>query len=169
MTPAHSDPDMPTSEALKRISPSHQGPTAPDSPTKGTTASQSIVKDLKYLFVVCLEKALLDLTNKEPTNTPISQDESPPGPDMVQLKQLLAELIHDEYASAELPVATNTAQSCSASNKQEGVQVADEIALSSPICTTPDDLKSFEEWASIPQFKTVMETYERPTPLLISF
>ena len=166
MTPAHSDPDMPSSEhnmALRRISPSHQGLTPPNSPTKGTTVSPAIVKDLKHLFGVFLEKALLDLTNKEPPNTSVSQDESPPGPVMVQLKQLLVKLIHNEYASAELPAAIDTAQSCLESNKQEDIQVADGIALSSPICTAPDDFKSFAKWASTPQFKTVVETYGSPT------
>ncbi|KAJ5438124.1 uncharacterized protein N7458_009122 [Penicillium daleae] len=160
MTSAHSDPDMPSSEhnmALRRISPSHQGLTPPNSPTKGTIVSPAIVKDLKHLFGVFLEKALLDLTNKEPPNTSVSQDESPPGPVMVQLKQLLVKLMHNEYASAELPAATDTAQSCLESNKQEDIQVADGIALSSPICTAPDDFKSFAKWASTPQFKTDKE------------
>jgi hypothetical protein len=119
---------------------------------------------------VFLEKTLLDLTNKEPPNTPVSQDQSPSSPDMVQLKQMLVKLTLDECASAELSMATKPAQSCPASNNQEkGVQVADGIDLDSPICTTPDDYKSFEKWASTPQFKTVVETYEPTTPLRIPF
>jgi hypothetical protein len=155
--------------ALETSSACHQGLTPPGSPTKGTTTSQAIVKDLKHLFGVFLEKMLLDLTNKEPPNTPVSHDQFPPGPDMVRLKQLLVKLTRDECASAELFVATNSAQSCPASNKQgEGVQVADAIDLDSPICTTPDDFKSFEKWASTPQFKTVVETYEpQANPLLL--
>jgi hypothetical protein len=156
--------------ALETSSACYQGLTPPDSPTKGTTTSQAIVKDLKHLFGVFLEKTLLDLTNKEPPNTPVSQDQSPSSPDMVQLKQMLVKLTLDECASAELSMATKPAQSCPASNNQEkGVQVADGIDLDSPICTTPDDYKSFEKWASTPQFKTVVETYEPPTPLPIPF
>jgi UDP-N-acetylmuramoylalanine-D-glutamate ligase len=83
---------------------------------------------------------------------------------MVRLKQLLVKLTRDERASGELSVATKPAQSCQpclASNEQEeGVQVADEIDLNSPICTSPDDFKLFEKRASTPQFKTVVETYE---------
>jgi hypothetical protein len=145
-------------ELSKNLSSSHQALTAPpDSPT-GAVTSQSIVKDLKHLFGVFLEK-VLDLTGQEPPNTPVSEDQSPLSPDVVG--QLL------ECASAELSSATEPAQSCPASNEQEdGVLVADETDLNSPICTTPDDFKSFEKWASTPQFKTVLETYESPTPLL---
>lgn len=123
------------------------------------------LNDLKHLFGVFLEKTMLDLTNQEPPNTPASQDQSPPGLDMVRLKQLMIKLSHDEYASAELLVATKPAQSC----QEERVQVAEAIDLDSPICTTPDDFKSFEKWAWAPQFKTVVETYELLTPLLIPF
>ncbi|KAJ6061001.1 hypothetical protein N7444_001697 [Penicillium canescens] len=160
---AHSSPDMPSSEgmALKRISPSHQGLTPPDSPTKGTATVQAIVKDLQSLFGVFLEKALLDLSSGEPPNTPVSQGKSRPDLDMVRLNQLLVKLTGDECASAKLSVATKPAQSCPASNEQEGVQVADEIDLNSPICTTPDDSKSFEKWASTPEFKTVVETWDK--------
>lgn len=170
---AQGSPDMPSSEhnmALKRISPSHQGLTPPDSPTKEMATSQAIMKDLKHLFGVFLQKTLLDLTNQEPPNTPVSQQQPPTGPDMVRLKQMLVKLTSDEYASAKMSVATGPAQACPANNKQEeGVQVADAIDLDSPICTTPDDFKSFEKWASTPQFKTVVETYEPPTPPLIHF
>lgn len=127
------------------------------------------LNDLKHLFGVFLEKALLDLTNQEPPNTPVSQDQSPLGLDMVRLKQLLVKLTRDERASVGPFVTTNPAQPCLADNEQEGVQVADEIDLKNPICTTPDDFKSFEKWASTPEFKTVVETYETPTPLSISF
>ncbi|KAJ6112321.1 hypothetical protein N7523_008382 [Penicillium sp. IBT 18751x] len=135
--------------------------TPPDSPTKGTATSQAIVKDLKHLFGVFLEK-LLDLTNQEPPNTPVSLDQSPPGPDMVRLKELLVKLTRDECASVGPFVTTNPAQSGLADNEQkEVVQVADEIDLNRPICTTPDDYKSFEKWASASQFKTVVESWDK--------
>lgn len=172
MAPIQSSPFSPSVEhsmALETSFACHQGLTPPDSPTKGTTTSQAILKDLKHLFGVFLEKTLLDLTNKEPPNTPVSQGHFPPGPNMIRLKQLLVKLTCDECASAELFVATEPAQSCPASNKQEGVRVTDEIDLDSPICTTPDDFKSFEKWASTPQFKTVLETYEPLTPYPIPF
>jgi hypothetical protein len=132
--------------------------------------SKAIVKDLKHLFGVFLENTLLDLADQEPPSTPVSQDQSPPGLDMVRLKQLMVKLSHDECASAELPLATKPGQSGHANNEQEEVvQAADEIELNRPICTTPDDFKSFEKWASASQFKTVVETYEPPTPLSTSF
>ena len=145
--------------ALKTSSPCHQGLTPPDSPTKGTAASQAIVKDLKHLFGVLLEK-VLDLTN-QPPNTPVSQDQSPPGTDVV--RQVL------ECASAELSMANKPGQPSSASNEQGNIPGPDGFDLKHPICTTPDDFKSFKKWASAPQFKTVVETYEPPTPLPISF
>ena len=121
------------------------------------------LKDLMLLFGVFLESALLDLADQEPPNTPVSQDQSPPGLDIGRLKRLMVKLTHDEYASAELSLATKPARSSSASNEREGnAQAVDEIDLESPICTTPDDFKSFEKWASKSQFKTVMETYEPP-------
>jgi hypothetical protein len=65
-------------------------------------------------------------------------------------------------------MGSKACSSCPANNKQEEViQVADELDLDSPICTTPDDFKSFKKWAATPQFKTVVETYEPPTPLPI--
>lgn len=128
------------------------------------------LKDLMHLFGVFLENALLDPTDQEPPSTPVSQDQSPPGLDMVRLKQLMVKLTHDDGASAELSLATKPAQSFSASNEQEeNVQVVDEIDLKSLICTTPDDFKSFEKWASTPEFKTVVEMYEPPIPCSISF
>lgn len=155
--------------AFKTSSPCHQGLTPPDSPTKGTAASLAIVKDLKNLFGVFLEK-VFDLANQEPPNTPVSQDQSPAAPDMIRLKQLLVKLTSDEYASVEPFVTTNPAQSGLANNEQEEVvQVADEFDLNRPICTTPDDFRSFEKWASASRFKMVVETYEPPTPLLTPF
>ena len=146
--------------ALETSSPSHQGLTPPDSPMKGSATPQATVEDLKHLFDV-LEKVLFDLTNRDPPNTPVFQDHSPPGPDMVQLKQLLENVIRKGYSSAEPPVAnepSEPSQSCFSSNEQaEKVQAADGLDLESPICTTPDDFKSFEKWASKSQFKTVME------------
>ncbi|EKV12768.1 hypothetical protein PDIG_42040 [Penicillium digitatum PHI26] len=138
--------------ALETSSPSHQGLTPPDSPMKGSATPQATVEDLKHLFDV-LEKVLFDLTNRDPPNTPVFQDHSPPGPDMVQLKQLLEKVIRKGYSSAE------PSQSCFFSNeKAEKVQAADGLDLESPICTTPDGFKSFEKWASKSQFKTVVET-----------
>jgi hypothetical protein len=154
MAPAHSDPDMPSSEhsmALKRISPSHQGLTPPDSPTKELALVQATVKDLKHLFGVFFEK-VFDLTNQVPPSTPVHQDRFPPGTDVV--RQVL------ECASAELSIANKPAQSSSASNEQANVPGPDRFDLKHPTCTTPDDVKSFEKWASTPQFKTVVETYE---------
>lgn len=120
------------------------------------------LKDLIHLFAAFLENAMLDHIDQEPPNTPVSQDQSPPGPDVVRLKQLLVKLTRDEFVSAELSVATKPAQ---ASNKQEeGVQVADQTDLNSPICTTPDDFKSFEKWALTSQYTKVVETYEPPLP-----
>jgi len=116
------------------------------------------LKDLMHLFGVFLENALLDLTDQVPPNTPVSQDQSPPGLDMVRLKQLMVKLSHDECASAQLSLATKPGQSCSASNEQEeDVQVADGIDLKHPICTTPDDFKLFNKWAFTPSFIIVIE------------
>ncbi|KAJ5544149.1 hypothetical protein N7494_005428 [Penicillium frequentans] len=138
--------------ALKTSSTNNQGLTPPDSPTKGMATSKTIVKDLKHLFGVFLEN-VLDLTNKEPPNTPVSQDQSPPGADVV--RQVL------ECASAELSMADKPAQSSSASDEQENVPGPDGFDLKHPICTTPDDFKSFKKWASAPQFKTVVETWDK--------
>lgn len=93
------------------------------------------MKDLKHLFDV-LEKVLPDLTNQEPPNIPVFQGQFQPGPNMVQLQQLLVKLIDDGYSSVGPSVVTEPAQSCLASNEQEEVvQVADEIDLNRPICT----------------------------------
>jgi hypothetical protein len=147
--------------ALKTSPACHQGLTPPDSPTKESTMPLATLDDLKHLFGVFLEKALLDFTDQEPPSTPVSQDQSPAGLDMVRLKQLLVKLTSDECASVGPFVTTNPAQSGLANNEQEEVvQVADETDLNRPICTTPDDFKSFEKWASASQFKTVVETYE---------
>ncbi|CAG8184834.1 unnamed protein product [Penicillium nalgiovense] len=145
----------------KTSSPCHQGMTPPDSPTKGSTTPRDTVEDLKYLF----ESVLLSLTNLEPPNTPVFQDHSQPGPDMVQLKQLLVKVICKGYSSAEPPVAnvpSEPSQPCFSSDEQAvNAQVADEIDLEIPICTTPDDFKSFEKWASKSQFKTIVETWDK--------
>lgn len=123
------------------------------------------VKDLKHLFDV-LERVLPDLTNREPPNTPIFQDQSPPGPDMVRLKQLLVKLTHDEYSSVELSMAAKPAQSCSAGNDHEkDVHIPCGIDLKHPICTTQGDFKSFEKWASTPSFKKVVERYRPSSPI----
>lgn len=153
--------------ALKKTSsPCHQGLTPPSSPTTGSATPQGTVEDLKHLF----ENVLLDLTNREPPNTPVFQNDSQPGPDMGELKQLLVKLIRDEYSSTGSVIANKPAKSSSASNEcGENVRVAGESDLKSPICTTLDDFKSFKKWASTSQYKTVVETYEPPTPLPIYF
>lgn len=107
------------------------------------------LKDLMLLFGMFLKSALLDLTDQEPLNTPISQDQSPPGLNIGRLKRLMVKLTHDKYTSTELSLATKPTRSSSTSNKREGnAQAVDEIDLESPIYTTPDDFKSFEKWAS---------------------
>ena len=134
--------------ALETSSPSHQGLTPPDSPIKGSATPQATVEDLKHLFNV-LKKVLFDLTNRDPLNTPIFQDHSPLGPDIVQLKQLLEKVIRKGYSSAEPPVAnkpSEPSQSYFSSNKQaEKVQAVDGLNLESPIYTIPDDFKSFKK------------------------
>ncbi|KAJ6020015.1 hypothetical protein N7522_000090 [Penicillium canescens] len=155
MASIQSSPNLPFPEhniALKETSTHHQGLTPPDSPTKGSASAQATVKDLKHLFGVFLEN-VLDLTNQEPPNTPVTQDQSPPGTDAV--RQVL------ECASAELSMANKPAQSSSVSNEQGSVPGPDGFGLKHPICTTPDDFKSFEKWALTPQFKTVVETWDK--------
>lgn len=78
----------------------------PNSPTRMTAASQVVMKYLKHFFGVLLERMLLDFTKEEPPNTPVTQDQSAPGPDMVRLKRLL------EHASARLSMETEPPQSC---------------------------------------------------------
>jgi hypothetical protein len=143
----------------------HQGLTPPNSPTKESTIPLAALKDLMHLFGVFLENALLDLTDQEPPNTPISQDHSPPSPDMVRLKQLLVNLTSDGCALAELSMAAKPDHSCPASNELEDIAVADGTDLKHAISTTPDDFKLFEKWASTPSFKAVVETYEPPANL----
>ncbi|KAJ6150078.1 hypothetical protein N7471_001277 [Penicillium samsonianum] len=75
------------------------------------------LKDLMLLFGVFLKNALRNLTHQEPPNTPVSQNQSPPGLDIVRLKRLIVKLTHDEYASAEPSLATKPARSSSASNE----------------------------------------------------
>ncbi|OQE69864.1 hypothetical protein PENNAL_c0126G04017 [Penicillium nalgiovense] len=164
MAPVQSSPRLPSEHmpSKKTPSPCPQGMTPPDSPMKASATPQATVEDLKHLFDV-LEKVLFDLTNRDPPNTPVFQDHSQPGPDMVQLKQQLVKVIRKGYSSAEPPLAnepSEPSQSCFSSNEQaEKVQAEDD--LESPICTTPDDFKSFEKWASKSQFKTVMETWDK--------
>ncbi|CAG7985873.1 unnamed protein product [Penicillium salamii] len=130
----------------------------PDSPTKEPTMHPVILKDLMHLFGEFLENALLDLTDQEPPNTPISQDQPPPGLDMVRLKQLLVKLPRGEFASVQHSVATEPAQSCFSGKEQAEHQAADGYDLESPISTTADDFKSFGKWASKSQFKTPANT-----------
>ncbi|KAJ5343369.1 uncharacterized protein N7506_003193 [Penicillium brevicompactum] len=154
MAPAESSPDMPSFEhdlALKKSFPCHQGLTPPGSPTKETATSQAIVKDLKHLFGVLLER-MLDKTNQEPPNTPVSQDQCLPGLD--KIRQAL------DCVSLELSLANKPAQS-SASDERAKVPGPDGFDVEQPICTTPEDFQSFEKWASAPQFKTVKETWDK--------
>lgn len=140
----------------------HQGLTPPDSPTKGWASAQATVKDLKHLFDV-LEKVLSDL--KAPPNTPVFQETSQPGPDMVQLGQLLKKLNRDRLC----PEVIVPSLRCPVSNERDVIDpVADGADCSPVICTTPDDFKSFEKWASKSQIKTVFETYESQPPLPFS-
>lgn len=120
------------------------------------------MKDLKHLFDV-LEKVLSDPTNRGPPNTPIFQHDSQPGPDVVQLKQLLVKVTRNGFPSVETFKETQPSQPFFASNEQEeNVQAAEEIGFQRPVCTTQDDLKSFQKWAWTPEFKIVVETYEPP-------
>lgn len=135
--------------ALTTSSTDNQGLTTPGSPTEATATSQAIAKDLRHLFGMFLEK-VLDLTNQEPPNTPVCQDQSPPGLDKV--RQVLS------YVSAELSVGTAPAQSSSTSDEREKIPGQDGFDPKLPICTTPKDFQSFEKWLPT-QFKTVKETY----------
>ncbi|KAJ5569410.1 uncharacterized protein N7459_008840 [Penicillium hispanicum] len=106
-------------------SPCPQGLTPPDSPVMGWAMFHATTENLKHLFHV-LKKVLSDLTYREPPNTPVTLDQCPPGPDVVQLKQLL------EYALVELSQTAEPSQSCFHGNKQaEKVQVTD--ALDTPV------------------------------------
>ncbi|KAJ5086722.1 hypothetical protein NUU61_008029 [Penicillium alfredii] len=132
-----------------------QGLTPPESPVMGLAMPHATTENLKHLFHV-LKKVLSDLTNREPPNTPVTQDQCPPGPDVVRLKQLL------ERASVELSQAAEPSQSYFPDNEQaEKVQVADTLELETPICTTPDHFERFEKWASKAQYKTVLETWDK--------
>ncbi|KAJ5938337.1 hypothetical protein N7466_001471 [Penicillium verhagenii] len=120
------------------------------------------VKDLMHLLSVFLENALPDLTDQEPPSTPVSQDQSPQGLDIVRLKQLMAKVSHTEGHSAESSLVTKPTQSFPESNEQQkNVSRPDVFDLNSPICTTPDDFKSFEKWTATPEFKMVMETWDK--------
>lgn len=120
----------------------HRDLTPPDSPANGWTTPQATVKDLKHLFDV-LEKVLSDL--KAPPNTPVFQEASQPGPDMVQLEQLLKKFNRDRH----YPEVVAPSLHCPVSNGQDVIDpVADDADHSPVICTTPEDYKSFEKWAS---------------------
>lgn len=146
---------------LEKTSTGQKSLTPPDSPSMGSDTLHTTMEDLKHLFGVFLEKALLDLTNKGPPNTPVCQDQSPADLNVVRLKQLLVKLTRNSYPSVETIEATQPAQSCFASNEQDENAQAVEVDLESPISTTSDDFKSFEKWASrgsTPQFKKIVET-----------
>ncbi|KAJ6122759.1 hypothetical protein N7512_005224, partial [Penicillium capsulatum] len=145
----------------KTPSSSPQGLTPPDSPSMGSDTLHTTMEDLKHLFGVFLEKVLLDLTNQDPPNTPVFQDQSPAVLDVVRLKQLLVKLIGSSYPSVQIAEATQPAQSCFATNEQDKNAHA---VLESPISTTSDDFKSFEKWVSqesTPRFKKVVETWDK--------
>lgn len=165
MAPVQSLPDMSSAKhetASKEVPPCHQGWTPPDSPATGSTTPHAIVEDLKHLF----EDVLIDLTNREPPNTPVFLDHSQSGPDMDELKQLLVKLIRDGYSSGVSAISTKPSQSFSANNEQDVIDpVTDGVDRSPVICTTPDDFKSFEIWASNTHFKTIFETYD---PVVVS-
>lgn len=133
--------------------------TPPNSPTKETVLSEAVVKDLKHLFDVLLQK-MLDSTDRRPQNTPVSQDQSSLG--LEQVRQVL------DSVSAKLSEATRLAPSSLARDEREEAPSPDKVDLTHAICTTPEDFQSFEKWAS-PQFKTVVETYEPPNILSIPF
>lgn len=121
---------------------SHQGLMPPDSPANGWATPQATVKDLKHLSNV-LEKVLYDL--KAPPNTPVFQENPQPGPDMVQLEQLLKKF----NCGRHCPELVAPSLHCPVSNQQDVIDpVADDADHSPVICTTPDDYKSFEKWAS---------------------
>ena len=176
--------------STKVSSPCPQGLTPPDSPVMGLAMHHATMENLKHLFHV-LERVLSDLTNREPPNTPVTQDQCLPGPNVVRLKQLL------ECASVELSQTAEPSQSCFHGNEQaEKVQVTDALDTPvsqdqspadlnvvrlkqllvklirdnypsvdlDPIRTTSDDYESFKGWAqeSTPQFKKIVETYEPP-------
>ncbi|KAJ5654994.1 ATPaseAAA-typecore [Penicillium lividum] len=116
--------------------------TPPDSPANGWATPQATVKDLKHLFNV-LEKVLYDL--KAPPSTPVFQENPQPGPDMVQLEQLLKKF----NCGRHCPELVAPSLHCPVSNEQDVIDpVADDAEHSPVICTTPNDYKSFEKWAS---------------------
>ncbi|KAJ6130396.1 hypothetical protein N7512_003176 [Penicillium capsulatum] len=83
---------------------------------------------------------------------------------MDELKQLLVKVIRDEYSSTGSVIANKSAESSPSNEREKRAQVVDEVDevdLKSPICTTPDDFKSFEKWAATPEFKIVVETWDK--------
>lgn len=77
------------------------------------------------------------------------------------MEQLLVKLTLEECPPIEPSLADELAG-------EERLQMADGIDLNSPICTTPDDFKSFKNWASTVQFTKVTETLELYTsPFLL--
>ena len=149
---------MPSSQ--HSAAPDHQGLTPPDSPIKEWASSQATMEILKLLFNV-LGKVLPDL--KEPPSTPVFPENPQPGPDLVQLGQLLQKFNRDRH----FPAAVVPTLCCSVSNEQSVINaVADDTDLGSPICTTPDDFKTFEKWASTRQDDTVQPRAIAQTSLL---
>lgn len=140
-----------------------RGLTPPDSPSEGPQTPDA---DLKHLFQM-LVSALSGFSPREPPSTPISQGYFPPSLDVAQLQQLLVNVIPDGYPSVE---ATEPAQSSLASNVHEKDVQAAEIDLQAPILTSANDFQSFKKWAShaeTPQFKTVVERYDKQVNRLL--
>lgn len=64
----------------------------------GLATLLATVKDLKHLFGV-LEQVLHGNINEEPPNTPVVQNHSQLGADILKLKQLLVKVIRDRSES----------------------------------------------------------------------
>lgn len=137
-------------------SPCSQGFTPPGSPTSGSATLEATVESLKHLF----EKVLYDITIRDSPNNPVLQDRSNSDLDMNRLEESLMKFVRDKYASARPAMATEPDQSFSGSIlAREKSQVVEKTDLKAPICTTPDDCKSFRKSASTPKFKKVLEMY----------
>ncbi|KAL2812908.1 P-loop containing nucleoside triphosphate hydrolase protein [Aspergillus cavernicola] len=85
-------------------------------------------------------------------------------PDYRIILEKWEKLIDEGHSSVGPAVAIKPAQPpCASKEQEENVQAVDEIDLKSPICTTPEDSKSFEKCASTPKFKTVVEIWDKDT------
>ncbi|KAI3180284.1 hypothetical protein DTO046C5_1520 [Penicillium roqueforti] len=154
--------------ALNTSSSCHQGLTPPDSPTKVSTMPPATLKDLMHLFSTFLENALLDLADQEPPNTPVSQDQSPPGLDIVRLKRLIVKLTDDKCTSAKLSLATKPTRSSSTSNEQEENIQADKEAYKYKIAEpteTRNDLDNYAKYTFVIR-ERVNRTSEEVVPFI---